>query len=262
MSLADLPSLPPECLSDLVLDRYRLGELERSEAKQVLAHLGGCHRCQRRSRELEEAAALFLAAHPELPRPRNARPPMDKAGSAKRGQPEWARFAPLATGIALAASVLFLLGRAEWGSEEWTRTEEPSERSKGGARLAYSVKRGDVVFEGGSEQTLRPGDRVRFVLSLPAPRYVAVLSRDGAGVVSSYFPPGSKGRRLQAGRDVPLPGSIELDDVLGREEIWGVFCEGPFELEPHLAKLRAGRKLSAPRGCSLLTLHWQKESGP
>jgi len=49
---------------------------------------------------------------------------------------------------------------------------------------------------------------------------------------------------IEAGRERSVPGAVELDAVLGRETVTGVFCAGPFE--PQHIDLAA-----PPAGCTI-----------
>jgi hypothetical protein len=146
----------------------------------------------------------------------------------------------------------------------WFRTKSPVEddlgtRIKGGGRLSFFVASGDAVHRGNVGEVLRAGDRVEFVLALPEARYVAVLSRDGRGNASVFFPQAPRAERLEAGPAVKLPTSTELDDAPGREDVYGLFCPEAVELEPVRAGLQATGRLSAPPGCELTTIHWLKQ---
>ncbi|MGB1016463.1 MAG: hypothetical protein ACPG4T_20155, partial [Nannocystaceae bacterium] len=56
---------------------------------------------------------------------------------------------------------------------------------------------------------------------------VAVLSRDGAGVVSVYISADEQMVRTDAGEAALLPGAVSLDEVTGPETFYGVFCSQP-----------------------------------
>src|SRR5690606_9245521 len=101
-----------------------------------------------------------------------------------------------------------------------------------------------------------------FVYSSTRPRYLAVLSMDAARHASVYFPDGPAAVEVAAGVDVALPSSILLDDVVGRETIYGVFCGGPFELEPLRRARESGGAIRAPEGCVVDELSFAKERPP
>jgi hypothetical protein len=107
-----------------------------------------------------------------------------------------------------------------------------------------------------------PGDRLRFELSASGPSHVAILSHDGAGAVSVYYPTGKRSARFDALRDHALESSVELDDTLGEETVYALFCAEPFELEPLLRELAQGAELAKRAGCTLDLLHLSKRARP
>ena len=171
----------------------------------------------------------------------------------------------------MAAAVLLWVGRGEdVGSLEQTR-------SKGAGHLRYYVREGKGVQEGmrGQEgkhvqeragvhigqdgDVLRPGDAIRFAVTLDQPAYVAVLSVDGEGKASVYFPTKRRAQRVEAGSNVLLPLSTELDDALGQEVIYGVFCQSPMLLEPIRSRLATEGESAIPQGCKVETVSFSKE---
>ena len=231
--MTELPTRkrPDGCISDLRFDHWLAGELDGAQVSELEGHVSSCARCAGRKRELEQQQAEFLAAAPAL---RSGR------GTVTRTRRTW--LAPAAGGLALAAAVL--LAVLPKGSEA------PGTRRKGGERIGFFVKRGELVARGQSGERVRPGDSLRFTYSSSEPRYLAILSLDGAQHASVYFPEGARAQQLPAGADSALPSSVELDDVLGTERIMGLFCEAAIELEPVRARLaREGAGFVTPAGC-------------
>lgn len=198
-----------ECLSDLTLDRMRVGELSASEDAAAREHLAGCERCAaRRGGFAGDADAAAL-------------PPL----AARRRGP-WG----VALVFAAAAAVTLIVTRpAPAPAPE--PAPEIGERRKGAPTLRFHVRRGDAVLEGAPGEVLRPGDAIRFGYSWSEGGALAVLSRDGAGVTSVYFPQGQVMPTVAAGEAVDLPGATLLDDVTGPETFYGVFCARPVALE-------------------------------
>ena len=115
-------------------------------------------------------------------------------GTVTRTRRTW--LAPAAGGLALAAAVL--LAVLPKGSEA------PGTRRKGGERIGFFVKRGEVVTRGQTGEHVRPGDSLRFTYTSSEPRHLAILSLDGAQHASVYFPSGGRAEPLPAGvRKVP-----------------------------------------------------------
>jgi hypothetical protein len=94
-------------------------------------------------------------------------------------------------------------------------------RSKGGPSIGFFVKRGEETVVGESGQAVHPGDVVRFTYSSGQETNLAIVSLDGAQRVSVYQP----STTLPAASQSPLEGAVELDDVVGDETVFAVFCE-------------------------------------
>lgn len=240
------------CASDLRLDAWLAGELEEPAHTELMAHAVGCVRCRVRQQSLARARERFAATPAAitpawLERERAERP----VGSARR----WgaAAFAVLAT-LAAAATLALLPKR-----------EPEGDRIKGGEHVSFFVKRGDAVQRGARKQSVQPGDKLRFAYTAMGPRYLAILSIDAANKASVYYPAaeraGARAALIGPGVEVPLASAVELDDVLGEEHVFALFCEMPQALAPLLAQLRATpHTLRPPPGCSLDELLLTKEA--
>ena len=185
------------CLSDLLLDRWRVRELSEVEEASVKAHVRACAACARRKVELAKEALDFDVP---LRLPRRARRSLRRS-------------LPLAAAAAAASLLLFL-----------PSTDSPGIRTKGGASLSVVARRADgtiaPVLPG---DTLAPGDAIRFEVRTGEPAIVAVLGIDAAGAVTPYVDEvaiESEGPQL-------LPGAIRLDETLGPERIVALFCSEP-----------------------------------
>jgi len=198
-------------------------------------------------------AAAFLERFPDTPRSvAKIATPTNLADRRERpGLVAWAGAA-----LALAAGFLLFLGvRPDRGSESAHGT-----RTKGSERIGFIVRRGERVFDGSDGERVYPGDQLRFVAITQEPRHVAILSWDAAGVASVYYPTAAThARRLTAAESGPLDGAVELDATLGRERLFGVFCDAPFEVEPLRAALERQKTLVPPFGCQLDELEIVKE---
>ena len=197
------------CLSDLSLDELLAGELGPADAAVAADHLGGCARCRARERELVADRAQFRAAPPSLRR-------------------RWTGAVAIGA-LAGAAGLALVLHRPDDGT-----------RTKGGPRLGFVVVRGDAMRVGGAGERVHPGDTLSYVVATDEPAHVAVLGRDPRGQLHTYVPP----ERVAAGRDIQLSVATVLDDTLGAEQLFGVFCAAPVSE----AALRAA-PVRAPSGC-------------
>jgi uncharacterized protein DUF4384/putative zinc finger protein len=255
------------CPSDLSLDRWLAGELTPAEARAWEDHLASCASCQGRRAALLEArhrfareappfaslAAAAQAAPPSGPAPRSGLVPRSR-----RTPP----LAWLAGGCGLAAAALIALAIGE----PWrTPSDGPGTfgtRTKGGpASLGWVVRRGERVFAGRPEQRLRPGDAVRFTITVREPVFVAVIGLDASGKANVYYPEAGQLARLEAGSDQPLPAAIELDATPGDERLYAVFCESAVPIARVTEAVERSPDAPAlPPGCSGERHRLQRES--
>jgi Putative zinc-finger len=247
------------CVSDLTFARFSAGELAPDELSSLEAHLAGCDACTSKKRQLAASDAAFLAVAPTLAALQKRAVPATSDVVRPRAGRAWRWFSAGAAVAAAAALVLVVHPPSQFGAVDG---DSVGTRLKGGARMGFFVARGGAVFRGQDSDPVYPGDRLRFVLSTNAPRHVAILSRDGAGVVSVYYPAGTSSARFEALRDYALDSSIELDDTLGEETIYALFCAEPFELLPLRQELERAATLSERAGCTVDTLRLTKQAGP
>ena len=98
---------------------------------------------------------------------------------------------------------------------------------------------------------LKAGEKVTFILSL-----------DGAGVATVYYPAGSRSAAVGVIGAKPLESSVVLDGTLGEEKLFGIFCEEPFELESLRAALARDKRLPPLPRCHVDELSIQKQKAP
>ena len=228
MNLTATPLSWNSCLSGLRLDRWMMGELAADDAGTVGTHVSGCAACSAAVAGMrgvrEEVRALALPASLVPTPPRTRRPAA----------------AIVAAGLALAAGVVLTL-----------RPDRLVERRKGPPRaLSMYVQHLGEVRRARPGESVAPGDAIRFAVSTPAPAFVAVLSLDPAGRAWVYFPEGARAAQVGAGSEVPLPLGTRLDSTTGEEQILGLFCSAPVELEPIRLALQQQRgALVLPPSC-------------
>jgi putative zinc finger protein len=239
------------CVSDLALDEWLASELDAEAGAQVERHVAGCARCSARRAERDADRSAFLRAAPSftaLAAKRQTRP--------QESPPRRARTVPLAIGagaLALAAAALLLLRSPVHDDREDTR-------AKGSVHLGYFLKRGERVTRGRPSDPLHPGDALRFTYTTPRPAYLAVIDVD-ARSASVYFPSrATEATQVHAGNDVALDFRVDLDDQLGTERIYGVFCARSFVLEPVRTALKADGRLPALPDCEVDVITLRKEA--
>ena len=227
------------CVSDLALDRLVAREIEAVEADAIRAHAAGCAACRDRLLELEATCVHPL---PALPR----------AARLATRRRRWLAVAVPA--VALAAAILLFVMR--------DRGDQPEggTRLKGRAHLSLFVSHDGELRPAASGEVVAPGDRLQFTYSSDRPIFLAVLSLDGGGHASIYFPDDDRRAwRGEPGADLPLPRSTILDEVLGREALVLLACDRAVDLAPLLAELdRAGTGWRFPPGCSSETIWIEK----
>ena len=215
------------CLSDLRLDQLVRDELAPEAAAAARAHLAACAVCQGALARIEGFRAEFSEGLAAVPAAASVRPP--------RRRRAW-----IAAGGSLlaAAAALVLVGPLRTPRDPW--------RSKGHGHLHLYVARGNTVRPSASGDVVAPGDRLQFTYTLSQERFFALLERDGRAAVNVFFPDGPSAALLSPGANVSLPRSTILDDVLGEERLYGLFCEQAVKLQPLRDALSAGRVPSAP----------------
>lgn len=233
--LHELPSAL--CLSDLRIDQLLAEELSAPERFAFHAHLSICAACRKRFAAIDAARAQFITLHPMAP---EWLPSERKRPSAVR------YYAPLL----LAAIALLALVRPSFEL-----------RTKGSEALGFYVKRGAQVRRGSVAEPVHPGDHLRFSYSTSRARYLAILRVDAAHRASAYFPATPDAARVEPGTERLLASAIELDAVLGGEQVLAVFCDRPFALAPLLTRLaRSEPELQLPADCVTDRLMLEKEA--
>lgn len=239
------------CTSAYRLDRWRLGELDPAASAEVQSHLDGCSRCREAVAELASAEAAHRASAPPL-RLAAGDGRIRGVGSVTQTVRRSARWAAPTAALAAAATLLLVLRPGE------------GIRSKGPeAQVGMYVQHAGEVRRAAWGEAVQPGDAVRFTYSIARPSYLAILSVDGAGLASVYFPEGPLATRVEAASDALLPLGTRLDAVLGDEQVVALFCDRAQAVEP----LRQAVQAAAPGlpevpGCQRATFRFTKRAGP
>lgn len=211
-----------DCLSDLFLDRLRIGELENAgEKERASVHLRDCEKCRARLDEIGAVVAPSLDFS-SVTLARGPRP----ASAPRRWLSRTWWLVPV---VATAAAGALLL--------PWHHSEE---RSKGsgwqlGVVARYANGRVSGVSQGAA---LAPGDRLRFEVSAPADAFVSVISMDATGAVTPFVPASGTAAAVRAGKRRLLDGAVLLDDTLGPERLLLLACPHPL---PVSEAVEAGR---------------------
>lgn len=268
-------SLPPprseDCMSDLQLDRLRVGELVGSSAERVHAHLTVCPACEHRYAALQADAERFAESAPSFdalrahPTARQS-PPLPGAARGALRPARWA----VVTALAAAAGSLLFVGPGAWQGPqgEPSPAASPSDSSNGSssevrtkgslASFDFVVRRDQNTVIGTPGMVLRPGDRLRFTVSSRRPVFVGIWGIDSSGLVSDYAT-APELLRVPPGHQVALPQTIELDASLGQERLVAVFCQDPQPVEAIRSALSdASDEPSLPLNCEPETVSLRK----
>lgn len=209
-------------VSALVLDRRSLGALSEQEARETDDHLGECVVCRGRLAAQRESFESFE---------RYVLPALLPRLESRSQRFSISRLAAwfVVPVLALAALVVVVLPHGAVRDEVAV---------KGGANLQIFARRGSQVFAATDGARLQPGDALRFAIQPGGLPYLLIVSRDGAGQVSVYYPfGGTESARLDPDKRSELPGSVELDATLGEERIFAVLSRQPLEAAKVSARL-------------------------
>lgn len=232
----------PRPIPDALLELYLLDELPSNAKADVEARLSASAAEQARLDDLRADSAAFFVSHP--PASLAARVVPSKAPS------RWAAWFSVALAGATAASLAFA-----------TLVSTPDEESygiKGAPALIVhrQSEKGSTSVASGS--TLKPGDTLAFEVRAPSHGFVAVLSRDGSGHVTAYFPTGSSDAAPYSPQAPVLHGAIKLDETPGAETAWLVFSTQPFALRPWIERLERTEALEKEGRFEVSSFTWQK----
>jgi hypothetical protein len=228
-------------LSAETIDLLMLSSLAAGDAAKARDHISSCDKCKARWTELEEDKARF----DQFVFPRTVAAVEKRANRSVLDfvRERWAMLVP-ALGVAVAATLLIVV------SVKGSQTEdEPYYGVKGGKAsvevVANRVGKGNFDVKEGA--VLHPKDRIQFVVDSAGMKYVLIASKDGKGNVSIYFPyEGKQSAEVAPGKHV-LPGSIELDDVVGREKLVTVFSDAPVEADAVKKSIESGAPVEAAK---------------
>lgn len=222
---------PPEgCLSHLVIDTLLAGELDQEQETKARQHLQTCRRCTQQFNLVQQAQQRFSQR---------------SAGfiPERRRDKRWRLLAaPLVAAAAACVAMLF------WFEDDRSKTQ-----LKGHPTLGFYVKHEGATRVGGPGERVVPGDQLRFTVTTHSPQYLAVVSVDGAGKPSVYYPMGPEMAHHPAGPQRALELATELDETLGKEVVYGFFCADKIALSS-LIELVGHPPVVPPEGCHVEVL--------
>lgn len=211
------------------MERYLAGDLDAATLKAIDERLALDAELRGRVEARRQAKAEFLLD----PRRRRF---ADLAAEAQRPEPGGNRGRILVwTGLLGAAAALaFLMGRPD----PIVPPPTGGYAVKGGVSVELAVQSQGRVQPYISGAPMRVGDRVRISVDDPHGGYVTVLLEDERATDVLYHP--NETGHLAPGRHL-LPGSLELDQITGRERIYVLISPQPPSPEDWQAQIEAAR---------------------
>ena len=230
-------------IPDALLERYLAGDLPEAKRQEIEALLAASPAEQARVDALRADSAAFFVAHPPAP--------LIAKLESSRPSRRWLSLLMPAFGAvaALLVAIIYFV-------------RQPTEDEYGvKGTIALSVFReaqtgqGEMVPPGA---TLKPGDKVRFEVRAPKDGWVAVLSKDGAGRVTIYYPFGGTAAVRYQTSEAMLPGAIGLDETPGAETAWVLYGPRPFTLQRYVDTLEHGDMLVSTDEVTVSRATWVK----
>jgi len=244
----------PLRVPDLLLERYRLGELSPPEIEELRRRLAADEGLRARLQALDDSDREIRRRYP--PDWLSARIQERLGADAAQPSPRVRRrnFSwRLPVSAAAAAVLVIVVGWQILGP----RDLEVARKSLDGAESGVRIKGDSLVLfrrtaEGsevlGDGALARAGDKIRIGYRAAGRSYGIILSIDGRGVVTRHFPRHGRQAALLTTRGLTLlDHAYELDDAPGWERFYLVFSRDAFDVAP---VLEAARKLAADAGAS------------
>ncbi|MDX2022326.1 MAG: DUF4384 domain-containing protein [Deltaproteobacteria bacterium] len=206
----------------------------------VAQHVTGCDRCASYVAELSEARQQLLGNDPARASLQAARSILAAAEERRSSWWRWKLLWPVALLPAAALIGVFAVVDHAPGTNGVAMNEPsaapvegaPTVRTKGSFALTVVCKRGDSMFTIADGQSVQAGDRLRFEYTQAQPGFLMVFSVDDAGQIFPYYDEASlHSVPVQAGNQVALPGSVELDDHKGFERVVALWSAVPLSGE-------------------------------
>jgi len=231
------PDSGKAAIPDLLLERYRLGEVSPAERAEVERRLREEETLRQRLDEIEQSDEAIratdltasLARHLRGRAAPDARPGRPHGAATSGTSARVLRWAlPLAVGV--TAMVVVLIG----SRTGVLRPDSTGERIKGlrpSLTMFRQTPQGSEALADGV--AARQGDVVRLAYQAAGQSYGVIVSIDGRGGVTMHLPPtGREASRLRPGNGVLLDNAYELDDAPRWECFYFVTAQEPFDAQP------------------------------
>lgn len=247
-------------LSSETIDLLLLSALSAPETNEAKAHLDTCGSCKARWVELNEDKQRFE----QFVFPRTLAKVEARAAAERGGFFERFKLKLVIPSLVMVAAAVTLVVATQGPTQvdgPGTQTEDDAYVGiKGAPTLeVFAMRNGGGAFPVQPNMELQPSDRIRFVVNPADAKYVLVASTDGAGEFSVYAPFGAgKSQLVKSAAKQELPGSIELDDTIGVENIVAAFSNEPLTAEQVQAAVLLDAKNPKLPGVSFVTREFRK----
>ena len=260
--------ISPEHPAEHDLTRFHAGDLEKEKRDAIQAHLSTCDHCAEFIRHLDSFRQEFASSHYRQGFLALVR--KEAQGDFQEAKSWWQKVFGPSRRVFLASSVatLLILAVVVFMNRN-PKDNSSSIRMKGSEiSLSYLVMENSRPVLAKPNRILHPRDRIQFRLSAPRGGYVHIVGVDEAGAVTVYFPlPGMEPEIYPGGSGRPVPGSIILDDTLGKERVFVLLCEKPIGRTQLEHKILGAAKdprtwisrKSLPMNCKQTSIVLQKE---
>jgi hypothetical protein len=196
------------------------GVTQPGKTQAILDHTQACPRCRGIVTQLKHDRHDFLNRHPT---DIGSAQIIARAHQQKRSSRLALWLAPASAALAALLLVILLLESPQPG---------PGIRTKGEISLKFYIQQGDQAIPGKSGGIYHENDRIQFVYSSGANRYLFLVSIDDQGKVSNFnHEKKTSSVSIIPGANRVLAGSIILDDSIGPERIFAIFSNQPLRFD-------------------------------
>jgi len=251
--------MSPKPMAELLLERYRLGELPAAAMAGLRARCEADPDLRARLEALDHSDAAILAAHPPASMVRDllakretgaGMRPSRQTGlpgglPGRPGKPRRDRkaFWAAPAGLAFACAILLAVRHLpDPGNTQVTESPEAYAIRLKGAEAGLAIFR---KANGGAEllpphALAKTGDTLQVFYHSRGPAFGVIFSVDGAGSVTLHLPEeGGSATALQTGDLLPLPHAYRLDRAPRLERFFLITAPRPFPLDGLLERARA-----------------------
>ena len=231
-----MPGTPAtgQCPSEMAIDAWIMKG--RSDADPIGGHVKSCTRCGSLVAEVDGAADVFRrevfpATVDETVRKALAEPLSDRVSAFLFGRRARLVFAAAAAAAVCVVAIGGYFYQDAQQRTQYTGIKGPSTVLRtGGIGLKVFASHAGQVRPLGDNETLNPGDALRFAPAVPADGYLMVVSVEESGKLNLYYPAGGEAAMKVAAGAEPLPGSVVLDASWGAERVFVLYAAEPFSL--------------------------------